>query len=129
MSVREGSGEAALTSVLGVGAWAQVPLGRLLIRRCVALGAVPGPPSVGFEPPPPVDPVDAISMWERRGVTFVYGARDWMDCSGGQAVVRATRQGRVVVVPDAGHHVYWDNVGGFVDAVLAGTGKVNGVEG
>lgn len=55
-------------------------------------------------------------------MTFVYGARDWMDRSGGEAVVKATRRGEVVVVPDAGHHVYWDNVGGFVEAVLAGTG-------
>ncbi|GAB0493427.1 hypothetical protein MMPV_004709 [Pyropia vietnamensis] len=129
MSVREGSGEAALTSVLGVGAWAQVPLGRLFIRRCMAIGACSDRPPVGVDLTRMVGPTAGTSMWERRGVTFVYGARDWMDRSGGEAVVKATHQGRVVVVPDAGHHVYWDNVSGFVDAVLAGTGMVDGVGG
>ncbi|OSX78145.1 hypothetical protein BU14_0120s0029 [Porphyra umbilicalis] len=45
-----------------------------------------------------------------------------MDRTAGEAVVKSTRRGSVVIVEDAGHHLYWDNVGGFVQAVLQGTG-------
>jgi len=126
LSVREGSGEAALTSVLGVGAWARVPLGRLLVRRVTAVGAVGAEEgaanTAAAAAATTAKAAAANGGWEGRGVTFVYGARDWMDRTAGEAVVKSTRRGSVVIVEDAGHHLYWDNVDGFVQAVLQGTG-------
>jgi len=47
-------------------------------------------------------------------VTFIYGEHDWMDPEGGVKAVENMRQagnrnGRVHIVPGAGHHVYLDN--------------------
>ncbi|KAJ3533975.1 hypothetical protein NM688_g7202 [Phlebia brevispora] len=47
-------------------------------------------------------------------VTFIYGDQDWMDPQGGYESVENLRkagngQGRMFIVPHAGHHVYLDN--------------------
>jgi cardiolipin-specific phospholipase len=47
-------------------------------------------------------------------VTFVYGTHDWMDPEGGEASIKEMRKagnnnGRIYLVPHAGHHVYLDN--------------------
>ncbi|OSX60332.1 hypothetical protein POSPLADRAFT_1058506 [Postia placenta MAD-698-R-SB12] len=47
-------------------------------------------------------------------VTFVYGQQDWMDPDGGAEAVENMRQagngdGKMYIIPHAGHHVYLDN--------------------
>ncbi|QRV72737.1 alpha/beta hydrolase family protein [Ceratobasidium sp. AG-Ba] len=48
-------------------------------------------------------------------VTFVYGDHDWMDPKGGRASVEILKRAgnlksRMYMIPNAGHHVYMDNV-------------------
>ncbi|KAG9317275.1 Alpha/Beta hydrolase protein [Chiua virens] len=59
---------------------------------------------------PLVDRVAALKI----PITFVYGEHDWMDPVGGLQALQNLRQagnenGRMFVVPNAGHHVYLDN--------------------
>ncbi|KAF8450742.1 Alpha/Beta hydrolase protein [Boletus edulis BED1] len=59
---------------------------------------------------PLVDRVTALKI----PITFVYGEHDWMDPVGGLQALENLRlagneNGRMFVVPNAGHHVYLDN--------------------
>ncbi|KAH7343843.1 alpha beta-hydrolase [Rhizoctonia solani] len=80
----KGSGEYCIGHLLAPGAHARMPL---------------------------VDRINALRM----PVTFAYGDRDWMDPAGGTASIerlKAAGNGisKMYMVPDAGHHVYMDNV-------------------
>ncbi|RMZ79917.1 hypothetical protein DV738_g3041, partial [Chaetothyriales sp. CBS 135597] len=109
-----GSGEYALAYILAPGAFARSPL----IRRIHGLGRqtlANGEPEKGLP------------------VVFMYGQHDWMDVNGGlaaktkidamrdkllepqSAAERADDRGsaKVVVIPEAGHHLYLDNPGEF----------------
>jgi hypothetical protein len=81
-----GSGEYAVSSLLKPGAFGRLPIA----PRMAALGQ------------------------EDVEVTFAYGEKDWMSTDGGKEALRAMRRkgndrGEVVVVSDAGHHLYMDN--------------------
>ncbi|KZT12915.1 alpha/beta-hydrolase [Laetiporus sulphureus 93-53] len=59
---------------------------------------------------PLVDRIAALKI----PITFVYGDSDWMDPEGGAQAVENLRQagngdGKMYIVPHAGHHVYLDN--------------------
>lgn len=80
ITLAKGSGEYCVSHLLAPGAYAHRPL---------------------------VDRIDALKI----PVTFVYGDHDWMDPEGGAIAVEKLRQagngqGRMYVVPNAGHHVY-----------------------
>ncbi|KZP24586.1 alpha beta-hydrolase [Athelia psychrophila] len=86
ITLAKGSGEYCISHILAPGAHARLPL---------------------------VDRVAALPAW--MPVTFVYGEHDWMDPEGGAKAVENLRlagngQGRMYIVPNAGHHVYLDNV-------------------
>ncbi|KAF7981590.1 hypothetical protein HWV62_32638 [Athelia sp. TMB] len=86
ITLAKGSGEYCISHILAPGAHARRPL---------------------------VDRVGALPSW--MPVTFVYGDHDWMDPQGGERAVENLRlagngQGRMYIVPNAGHHVYLDNV-------------------
>ncbi|KAH7931302.1 alpha/beta-hydrolase [Leucogyrophana mollusca] len=83
ITLAKGSGEYCISHILAPGAHARMPL---------------------------VDRVDALKI----PITFVYGDHDWMDPEGGSKSVDKLRkagneQGRMYVIPHAGHHVYLDN--------------------
>ncbi|CAE7059541.1 unnamed protein product [Rhizoctonia solani] len=80
----KGSGEYCIGHLLAPGAHARMPL---------------------------VDRINALRM----PVTFAYGDRDWMDPAGGKASIERLKaagngKSKMYMVPDAGHHVYMDNV-------------------
>ncbi|TFY53301.1 hypothetical protein EVG20_g10178 [Dentipellis fragilis] len=83
ISLAKGSGEYCISHLLAPGAHARMPL---------------------------VDRVAELKI----PVTFVYGEHDWMDPDGGVAAIdnmraAGNKQGRMYVIPHAGHHVYLDN--------------------
>ncbi|EGO01667.1 hypothetical protein SERLA73DRAFT_177093 [Serpula lacrymans var. lacrymans S7.3] len=83
ITLAKGSGEYCISHILAPGAHARMPL---------------------------VDRVGALKI----PITFVYGDHDWMDPEGGSKSVSNLRkagneQGRMYIVPHAGHHVYLDN--------------------
>ncbi|KAI0796471.1 alpha/beta-hydrolase [Abortiporus biennis] len=83
ITLAKGSGEYCISHLLAPGAHARRPL---------------------------VDRVHQLKI----PVTFVYGDNDWMDPEGGAASVENLRQagngqGRMYIVPHAGHHLYLDN--------------------
>ena len=82
ITLAKGSGEYCISHILAPGAHARLPL---------------------------VDRIGALPSW--MPVTFVYGDHDWMDPQGGERAVENLRlagngQGRMYIVPNAGHHVY-----------------------
>ncbi|KII95868.1 hypothetical protein PLICRDRAFT_170467 [Plicaturopsis crispa FD-325 SS-3] len=92
ITLAKGSGEYCISHILAPGAHARMPL------------------------------VDRISPL-KIPVTFIYGDHDWMDPEGGRASVENLRkagngEGRMYVVPNAGHHVYLDNVKAVNDLML-----------
>jgi len=83
ITLAKGSGEYSISHLLAPGAIARLPL----VHRVSKLKAP---------------------------VTFVYGDHDWMDPKGGYDSVQNLRQAgnkhsRLVMIPNAGHHVYLDN--------------------
>jgi cardiolipin-specific phospholipase len=62
-------------------------------------------------------------------VTFLYGKQDWMDH---KHAVRALQEHgnisnrKVIVLDQAGHHLYLDNPDGFNHALLEDLGHVKG---
>ncbi|TFK86498.1 alpha/beta-hydrolase [Polyporus arcularius HHB13444] len=83
ITLAKGSGEYCISHLLAPGAHARRPL---------------------------VDRIDQLKI----PVTFVYGDHDWMDPEGGKESVERLRQagngnGRMYIIPHAGHHVYLDN--------------------
>jgi len=83
ITLAKGSGEYSISHLLAPGAIARLPL---------------------------VNRISAINV----PVTFVYGSHDWMDPEGGYKAVQnlhraGNKDSRVVIVPNAGHHVYLDN--------------------
>ncbi|KDQ64912.1 hypothetical protein JAAARDRAFT_64721 [Jaapia argillacea MUCL 33604] len=83
ITLAKGSGEYCISHILAPGAHARMPL---------------------------VDRVAALKI----PITFVYGDHDWMDPAGGTQSVENLRkagngEGRMYIVPHAGHHVYLDN--------------------
>ena len=53
----------------------------------------------------------------RMPIAFFYGDRDWMDVEGGRSAQRMLDGARVFLVPNAGHHLYLDNVSYFNQAL------------
>ncbi|GBE79399.1 alpha/beta-hydrolase [Sparassis latifolia] len=83
ITLAKGSGEYCISHLLAPGAHARLPL---------------------------VDRIAALKI----PITFVYGEHDWMDPEGGTEAVENLRQagngqGKMYIVPHAGHHVYLDN--------------------
>ncbi|KAI0036011.1 alpha/beta-hydrolase [Vararia minispora EC-137] len=83
LTLMKGSGEYCISHLLAPGAHARLPL---------------------------VDRIAALKI----PVTFAYGEHDWMDPEGGQASIDNMRKagnynGKMYVVPKAGHHLYMDN--------------------
>ncbi|KAI9574883.1 Alpha/Beta hydrolase protein [Boletus coccyginus] len=83
ITLAKGSGEYCISHILAPYAFARMPL---------------------------VDRVPALKI----PITFVYGEHDWMDPVGGLQALENLRlagneNGRMFVVPNAGHHVYLDN--------------------
>jgi pimeloyl-ACP methyl ester carboxylesterase len=53
-------------------------------------------------------------------ITFIYGNHDWMDYSHAlKAAPLLARETKVVLVHDAGHHLYLENPEGFNDALIS----------
>ncbi|EIW82537.1 alpha beta-hydrolase [Coniophora puteana RWD-64-598 SS2] len=83
ITLSKGSGEYCISHVLAPGAHARMPM---------------------------VDRVAELKI----PITFAYGDQDWMDPKGGSQSVKHLRhagneQGRMYIVPNAGHHLYLDN--------------------
>ncbi|KAH0839731.1 Alpha/Beta hydrolase protein [Lanmaoa asiatica] len=83
ITLAKGSGEYCISHILAPYAYARMPL---------------------------VDRVSALKI----PITFVYGEHDWMDPVGGLQALQNLRlagneNGRMLVIPNAGHHVYLDN--------------------
>lgn len=126
---QRGSGEYALAYILAPGAFARSPL----IRRIHGVGRqylqahrAPTPDPAPSE----VSPSSSKEKPRENGypVVFVYGENDWMDAAGGRAAEKKIKDMReqmlanatpeekkkdegdakVLVVPEAGHHVYLD---------------------
>ncbi|KAG8715429.1 hypothetical protein FRC11_004208 [Ceratobasidium sp. 423] len=88
----KGSGEYSIGHLLAPGAHARMPL---------------------------VDRINALRM----PITFAYGDRDWMDPAGGKASIERLKaagngKSKMYMVPDAGHHVYLDNVSAVNKLIL-----------
>jgi len=83
ITLAKGSGEYCVSHILAPGAHARMPL---------------------------VDRIAALKI----PVTFMYGDHDWMDPEGGVKSIDNLRaagnnQGKMYVIPHAGHHLYLDN--------------------
>ncbi|KAN0097651.1 Alpha/Beta hydrolase fold [Tylopilus felleus] len=83
ITLAKGSGEYCISHILAPYAYAHMPL---------------------------VDRVPTLKI----PITFVYGQHDWMDPVGGLQALHNLRQagnenGRMLVIPNAGHHLYLDN--------------------
>ncbi|KAI0316977.1 alpha/beta-hydrolase [Amylostereum chailletii] len=83
ITLMKGSGEYCISHILAPGAHARMPL---------------------------VDRIAALKC----PITFVYGEHDWMDPDGGKVSIENLRKagnkdGRMLLIPNAGHHVYLDN--------------------
>jgi len=92
ITLAKGSGEYCISHILAPGAHARLPL---------------------------VDRVHELKI----PVTFVYGDHDWMDPAGGSESVENLRksgngQGRMYIIPHAGHHVYLDNAKAVNDLLV-----------
>jgi len=84
-----GSGEYALGSILAPGAWARKPLDQRLHHL-------------------------------KMETIFLYGDTDWMDYRNAlKAVKKMNVPRKVIVVGNAGHHIYLDNPTGFNDTLIA----------
>ncbi|KAH7328271.1 abhydrolase domain-containing protein [Stachybotrys elegans] len=115
---QKGSGEYALAYLLSPGAYARVPVINKVHR--LGRGTYQGP--------------DGQARKETGlPVVFMYGEHDWMDEKGGYAAVKKLKQvqdqiletatpeakaaesgrARVVIIPNAGHHLYLDNADAF----------------
>ena len=144
---QRGSGEYALAYILAPGAFARSPL----IRRIAGVGRQIIAPSgqltntvqhqegTGIPPPQP-------QKIKESGipVLFMYGENDWMDVKGGHASVKKLNQERdrvmkegsedekskenggaeVIIVREAGHHVYLDGWEQFNQVMLKAMGEV-----
>lgn len=91
-----GSGEYMLSFMLGCGGWPRVPLeSRLFTDKNFKCGHLDW-------------------LW-------LYGDGDWMDVNGGRRINEFLKKNNIksslAVVPDAGHHLYWDNDSFFNDIV------------
>lgn len=120
-----GSGEYALAYILAPGAFARSPL----IRRIHGVGRQPLQTESSAEP----------AFEKGLPVVLMYGENDWMDVKGGYAAKKkidaerervlkgkstaevADDQGgaKVVIIKNAGHHVYLDSPEEFNDVMLA----------
>ncbi|SPQ25273.1 57227e5a-ed69-4ac4-8d33-9a2bb7f3ac05 [Thermothielavioides terrestris] len=116
---QRGSGEYALPYLLAPGAYARSPV----INRIQDVGRQEIPPAAADDPSAPPRRETGIP------IVFMYGDRDWMDVAGGyaaeekikrrvvQALLHASPEekrrengsAKVVVVRNAGHHLYLDN--------------------
>ncbi|KIV97267.1 hypothetical protein PV10_01035 [Exophiala mesophila] len=131
-----GSGEYALAYILAPGAFARSPL----IRRIHGVGRQLLPPH-NLTPSSPSDLAPSpVTQARETGVPIVlmYGENDWMDVKGGHAAKKAIDAARerhlrnaspedaandqggakVVIIKQAGHHVYLDSPDEFNDVML-----------
>ena len=89
ISAQPGSGEYSLSTLLYPGAWAKYALH---------------------------DRVHDLQV----PTSFIYGREDWMDYKGAMTVVdKINPPTRIIVIEDAGHHLYLDNPSVFNASVLA----------
>lgn len=132
-----GSGEYALAYILAPGAFARSPL----INRIQRVGRQPISPGFASATGPELrldqgGPATADSGAREHGipVVFMYGDHDWMDEKGGYAAAEKMREERerqlrgkdadarkhdngdakVIIIRNAGHHVYLDGADQFV---------------
>lgn len=127
-----GSGEYALAYILAPGAFARSPL----IRRIHGVGRQPMPSTSSSQ-----EGRSATETVTENGIPVVlmYGENDWMDVRGGHSAKKrldaerarilkdkspediAADQGsaKVVIVKQAGHHLYLDNPDDFNEVMLA----------
>lgn len=135
---QRGSGEYALTYILAPGAFARSPLIRRIQgigRQLISPSPQPSDPSAVSHGPTPVDRVRETGV----PVVMLYGDHDWMDVDGGHAAAEKLNEehrkalaaasddrarqsevggAKVVVVKNAGHHVYLDGFEQFNDTIL-----------
>lgn len=130
---QRGSGEYALAYILAPGAFARSPL----IRRIGGVGRQPLPsPSPPASTTPPSSP-PAPTKETGYPVVLMYGENDWMDVTGGFAAEqkmleereralqvaseeekrREKGRARVVIIRNAGHHLYLDGWEEFNDVM------------
>lgn len=136
-----GSGEYALTYILAPGAYARSPLIRRIEgvgRQFISQSSLTGSPSTGTSSPAAVPSALPLVREPAFPIIFMYGDRDWMDVNGGysaKAKIDAERtrflrtappeerekEGRgwakVLIVKEAGHHLYLDGWEEFNDMV------------
>jgi len=98
ITAAKGSGEYCISHLLAPGAFARLPL---------------------------VDRVHDLKI----PVSFIYGDQDWMDPEGGRQAVENMEKagnpdGRLYLVPGAGHHVYLDNPEATDQVILKELGRV-----
>lgn len=129
-----GSGEYALSYILAPGAFARNPL----IHRIQGVGRQPlTVPSSELSPSKPSSTPSGQPHETGVPITFLYGTNDWMDVNGGRnaakklqaeqekALANATPEekerengdAKVILINDAGHHVYLDNAEEFNDVI------------
>ncbi len=143
---QRGSGEYALTYILAPGAFARSPLirriqgvGRQMINPEVEPQVnADVTDSAVVNGPSQQSVADSQPRWENGiPVVLMYGDRDWMDVAGGYAAQEKINQERerllegkseaerkkdnggakVVIIRNAGHHVYLDGAEQFVSAI------------
>ncbi|KAI4135725.1 MAG: hypothetical protein LQ347_000405 [Umbilicaria vellea] len=138
---QRGSGEYALSYILAPGAFARSPL----IRRIQGIGRQMIAPDGSV--------ISSISTAEQRRengvpVVLMYGENDWMDIEGGYAAARKMREekekvlqsvsaeerrndqgsAKVVVISNAGHHLYLDGWEEFNDIMRKELAEVSNRE-
>ena len=131
-----GSGEYALAYILAPGAFARSPL----IRRIGGVGRQPLPsPQPSLSTNPSLNDSKAEAVENGIPVVLMYGENDWMDVTGGYAAkvkIDAAREkalegktaaernedqggAKVIIIKNAGHHVYLDSPDHFNEVMLS----------
>jgi cardiolipin-specific phospholipase len=151
---QRGSGEYALAYILAPGAFARSPLirriqgvGRQTIAPVPGSASSPGS-ATSLKETASVKPEEAVISKRETGypVIMMYGEKDWMDVAGGFAAEEKLKQAKkeflrsateeekrkengdakVVIIKNAGHHVYldgWEEFNDIMRKEMAGTSK------
>ena len=113
ISVRRGSGEYALNTILTMPAWARKPL----IHRLPAMKVPTAFLCTSLARP--IAPLHLQTRSPPAGANTTDGSHDWMDESAARAVQHRMPAGATVYqISDAGHHLYMENARAFNDVLL-----------